>query len=341
MRTSLIPAAAAALGLAACARAGSTAGAATSAPAAAPAAAPTTGAELFGVGVFSTGQYELPPTFAPDGRTAYFTVSTPAYGRLHMIVETRLDGGRWSEPRIAPFSGRYGDADPMFSPDGSRLYFISRRPTTPGGTPRGDFDVWVVERRGDGWGEPRHIPEASSPGAEHYVSAAADGTLYIAAVRPDSRGQGDVYRIPFENGRYGPPENLGPAVNSPDHHDTTPVVAPDQSYLIYSSWGRPGGSGSGGDLYVSFRRPDGTWAPARSLGPLVNSPRTEYCPILSPDGRWLYFASERGFADRPLPSPLATAEWTRLLASPGNGLGDTYRVPLGAVLDAAREAGGR
>jgi hypothetical protein len=31
-------------------------------------------AELFGAGVFSTGDYELPPTFTKDGRTAYFTI---------------------------------------------------------------------------------------------------------------------------------------------------------------------------------------------------------------------------------------------------------------------------
>src|SRR5215207_4335912 len=158
----------------ACARAASTEGAA-------PAAETPGTATLFGEGVFSTGLYELPPTFSPDGRTAFFTVSTPAYGRLHVIMESRREGGRWGEPRIAPFSGQYGDADPMFSPDGRQLFFLSRRPTAPGAAPRNDFDVWVVERAGDGWGEPRHIPEASGPGAEHYVSPASDGTLYISA----------------------------------------------------------------------------------------------------------------------------------------------------------------
>jgi hypothetical protein len=302
----------------------------------APAAPPA--AELFGAGVFSTGRYELPPSFTPDGRTAYFTVSTPAYGRLHVILETELRDGRWTEPRVAPFSGRYGDADPILSPDGSRLFFLSRRPVEAGGEPRSDFDVFYVERRGSGWSEPRHVPGASGPGAEHYASVAADGTLYIAAIRPDSPRQGDLYRVPFVNGAYGEPENLGPAVNSADHHDTTPFVAPDQSWIIFSSWGRPDGAGRGGDLYVSFRQPDGTWGAARSLGPAVNSPQTEYCPVVSPDGEWLYFASERGFADRPLGRALGAAEWNALVDAPGNGLGDTYRVRLRPLLEAARGA---
>lgn len=306
-------------------------GCATTQPSQAP--APSGALELFGEGVFSTGAYDLPPTFTPDGRTAYFTVSTPAYGRLHIIMETRLEGGRWSEPRVASFSGRYGDADPLISPDGNRLFFLSRRPA-PGRAPeRQDFDIWYLEREGSGWSEPRHVPSASGPQDEHYASVAADGTLYIAAIRPDSRGRGDLYRVPFVNGSYGEPENLGPALSSPDHHDTTPYIAPDQSYIIYSSWGRPDGSGPTGDLYISFRR-NGEWTPARSLGPLVNSSRTEYCPVVSPDGRWLYFTSDRGFADSPLTRTLTTSEWSRMLTSPGNGLGDTYRIELRQVLAA-------
>lgn len=292
--------------------------------------------EPFGVGVFSTGAYELTPTFTPDGNTAYFTVSTPAYGRLHMIMETRLVDGRWTEPRIATFSGRWGDADPMISPDGQRLFFISRRPITSGGPARSDFDIFYVERDRDSWGPAHHVAAASSPGAEHYASVAADGTLYIAAVRPDSRDQGDIYRVPLVDGRYGEPENLGPTVSSPGHHDTTPYIAPDQSYLIFSSWNRPEAPRSGGDLYISFRGADGRWSEAKNLGPLANSRRTEYCPVVSPDGKWLYFASERGFADEPLADSLTTQEWTTLLNQPGNGLGDTYRVPLEAVLALGR-----
>ena len=294
------------------------------------------GAELFGAGVFSTGRYELPPTFTRDGRTAWFTVSTPAYGRYHAILETHWDGSRWSDPQLAPFSGQHADADPLLSPDGARLFFLSRLPA-PGRAPeRQDFDIWFVARTGAGWSEPQHVAAASGPEDEHYASVAADGTLYIAALRADSRGRGDIYRVPFVDGAYGTPENLGAAVNSPDHHDTTPWIAPDQSYLIFGSFGRPEGTGAPGDLYVSFRR-DGAWTPARNLGPLVNSRRTEYCPVVSPDGRFLYFASERGFADAPRPAQFTTAALDSALGAPGNGLGDTWRIELERVWEALGE----
>jgi hypothetical protein len=294
-------------------------------------------AQLFGRGIFSTGHYELPPTFTRDGTTAYFTMSTPSYGRTHVIMEARLVAGKWTAPRIASFSGRYADADPIFSPDGRRLYFISKRPSEEGAAPRRDFDVWVMDTKDDGsFLTPTHVAAASGPDAEHYVTAAQDGTLYIAAVRPDSRGRGDIYRVPREGNGYGQPENLGPEINSPEHHDTTPWIAPDQSYLIFSSFGRADGNGPGGDLYISFRRADGTWSSARSLGPAVNSASTEYCPVVSPDGRYLYFASERSFADAPSNRRLSTAQWFALLTAPGNGLGDTYRIALTQVVSPAR-----
>ena len=36
------------------------------------------------------------------------------------------------------------------------------------------------------------------------------------------------------------------------------IVKPDESYVVFAS-GRPGGFGQG-DLFVSFRQPDGAWA---------------------------------------------------------------------------------
>ena len=59
--------------------------------------------------------------------------------------------------------------------------------------------------------------------------------------------------------------------------------------------------------------------------------RTEFCPVLSPDGRYLYFTSDRSFADKPLEAALSTREWNARLDGPGNGRGDTWRVPMSAV----------
>jgi hypothetical protein len=44
---------------------------------------------------------------------------------------------------------------------------------------------------------------------------------------------------------------------------------------------------------VSFRGTDGAWAEPVKLGPEVNSPSIELCPMVTADGKFLFFLSQR------------------------------------------------
>jgi hypothetical protein len=59
-----------------------------------------------------------------------------------------------------------------------------------------------------------------------------------------------------------------------------PFVAADGSYLLFQR---------NNDLHVSFRGPDGRWLAPVPLPPTVNTPEGELCPVVSPDGRYLFF----------------------------------------------------
>jgi Tol biopolymer transport system component len=96
------------------------------------------------------------------------------------------------------------------------------------------------------------------------------------------------------DGRWAQPENLGAPVNTAGR-EYDPFVAPDESYLIFASE-RPGGLG-GADLYISVRRPDGSWGTPANLGPTVNSAASDYTPMLSPDGQYLFFTSGSAGSD--------------------------------------------
>jgi hypothetical protein len=86
---------------------------------------------------------------------------------------------------------------------------------------------------------------------------------------------------------WSPPVNLGPTVNTPDF-EVCPSITKSGLSLYFGS-NRPGGSG-GVDIYVSQRlsRND-PWGPAQNLGPTVNSPVTDNCPFVTPDGQTLIF----------------------------------------------------
>jgi Tol biopolymer transport system component len=256
-------------------------------------------------------------TFTPDGKTMYFM--NAAGNGLEVIVETHFLNGRWSSPEVAPFSGLYWVESPSISPDGLRFFFVKPGPKAA--------DIMVMEKTETGWSEPRSLgaPVNDPRFAQPYVSVAANGNLYFSSNR---EGGLKLFCSKWSNGEYGAPERLSDAVNG-DSANIAPAIAPDESYLVFAS-GRTGSIGHV-DLYVSLRK-DGAWTPARNLGPKINSSAYDDRPCISPDGKYLFFTSNRGFADRPLKRPLTYPELLALLHGPENGRTNLYQVDIEAVL---------
>lgn len=279
-------------------------------------------------GVFSTGAWDFFVALTPDQRTAYICRANGDFS-YYTILQTSLAGGRWTKPRVPSFSGRWSDADPHLSPDGSKLFFISNRPLT-GEAAREDHDIWVVERQAGGrWGAPRNLgaPVNRDGATEWSPSVARNGNLYFGTIRDGGKGGNDLYLARWVGDRYAEPENLGDSVNT-KAGEFEPWVAPDESYLIFSAQGRPDGPG-GFDLYVSERR-DGIWQRARPLD-VVNSPKGDFNHSVSPDGKYLFYSSTRGLFDSMPPAPLDYAEMQGRLTGVGNGLGDIYRISFSAL----------
>lgn len=306
--------------------------------------------ELFGEGVLSTSDDELGAAFTPDGRTVYFTLRSPTTTTAPLTticVSHLLDPGqgRWSEPEVAPFSGRFNDAGPALSPDGRQLFFASDRPA-PGkaaGTPgQPDVDLWVMDRTADGWSAPRNLgAPVNTPAVEHGPAVAADGTLYFASSRPGGKGSLDLYRSRLVAGRYTEPEPLA-EVNTAAY-EGQPALSPDGSLLVFAAAGRPDALVGGGfpyqkaDLYVSARTAKG-WSPPRHLPPPINSTASESSPSFSPDGKWLFFTSERSPFTVPMPRALSGSQMETQLHSVLSGSGNLYRIDAAVLRTLAAPA---
>jgi len=288
-------------------------------------------ARLFAPGVISTGDDDAHVTFALDGRSVYFLKNTPDF-RHWTIAVVPWTGSGWGEPRVAPFSGRWAEGDLSFAPDGKTAYFVSMRPIAPATEARGDTEIWRLHRTAAGWGEPEHVPELSSEGFEWYPNMTADGWLYFGSERPAGNlgpaGTSDLWRAHLASGRFAAPENLGPALNTAGE-DIEPWVSADGKMLLFSSNGRPDTRGSY-DIYVSHRCGE-TWSTPRPLGADVNSPAWDFGPRPSPDGRFLFFTSNRSVTDRPLASALRFKALLERIRGPQNGLRDVYRVETKAL----------
>jgi hypothetical protein len=288
---------------------------------------PLTEPTIFAQDSISTGDHETHAAFTPDGKTIYFLKNSPTFN-FWTIVVSHFKRGSWTTPEVAPFSGQYRDADPFITPDGSRFYFISDRPVA-GKTAR-DLDIYEMEKTMKGWSEPRNLgAPVNSSGSEWYPTLASDGTIYFGSDRPGGRGRTDIYRCRSVGGKYAEPENLGDSVNTPSD-EFEPFIAPDESYLVLMAGGRPDGLG-GLDIYVS-RQVDGAWTKAVNAGDKINSSGNEYAPKISPDGRYFFWSSTRGFGRMPLEKRLTYEELLDKLRSAGNGLGDIYQIDIGALL---------
>lgn len=243
----------------------------------------------FEVGTVSTEGDEYGPALSPDGRTLYL-VRRVERGKVEFIYSSQFARGKWSVPRVVGFSGQWFDKEPFVTTDGKHIYFSSNRPLVRG-SPIRDMDIWMVSKRMRGWSDPVRVDLVNSDSTDSYPSLSKDGTLYFASNRPGGKGDYDLYRSRMVNGRHTEPQNLGDALNT-EGNESDPYIAPDESYLIFSSI-RPGGYGEG-DLYISFSSASG-WSTPQILPTSVNSREYEYTPLVSPDGRYLFFS--RGWGE--------------------------------------------
>lgn len=279
---------------------------------------------IFAPGIVSTGLATRDIAMTPDGTELYFSVTL---GGRSMIMETRQHNGVWTEPAVAPFSGRFLDIEPTISPDGKRFFFLSTRPQAgqeekPGWVYQ---DIWVMDREGDAWGEPYNLgPPVNSDAPEYFPSVTTDGTMYFTREGKDRVSA--TWRSRLVDGAYTDPEMLGPEVNCGRDRFNV-FVAPDETFAIVPNVGREDSLG-GVDYYVVFRSDDDTWFEPVNMGPAINQPEgREWSASLSPDGEYLFFMSSRAYGETDIPlTSKSITDLVGLSTQPGWGSSDIWWV---------------
>jgi Tol biopolymer transport system component len=263
---------------------------------------------------------------------AYFTVQSMG-GEISVIMGIKKDNSQWGEPFIMPFSGKHIDLEPFLSPEGLKLFFVSKRPVHKDSIGEKDFDIWYVQRaeKGETWSDPLNLgTPINSMNNEYYPSIAQNRNIYFTSDRTGSKGKDDLFMSVWKGGTYSIPVSLSDAINS-DGYEFNGYIAPDESYLIFGGYNRPDGVGSG-DLYISYRRPDNSWKQAINLGPKINSDKIDYCPFVGADGSTLYFTSKRVLLDLPNDGFSSLSVLLAELNKYENGSSRIYQVSMDDVL---------
>ncbi|HEY4080168.1 MAG TPA: hypothetical protein VGM81_05685 [Burkholderiaceae bacterium] len=288
--------------------------------------------QIFSPGVISGPANDADPAFAADGRSLVFS-------RNGVLMASSRSGEPWSKPEIAPFSGVWMDAQPTMAPDGSFLVFVSNRPLTEGGKAHPGGQLWRVDRQGAGWGQPWLLPSTVNQSANIWgPSIAGDGSLYFMD-RVGGKGPFHIWRAQAKTGGWAAAQlvKLG---SDPAWQEVDPAVAPDESFLVFSA---KAPDDEHERLFIAFRS-GSTWGSPVDLGDSVNGRKggnDSNEGRLGPDGRTLYFSSDRTV---PIHYPHTVQQAAQDLArieAWDNGNQNVWSVSLEPWIAAARKSSGQ
>ena len=219
---------------------------------------------------------------SPKGDEIYwskFSKDTP-----EKIYFSQFRNGTWTNPSMMDFMKddstlTYGS--PTFSPDDEKLFFYSK--DRSGGL--GYIDAWYVERTNNGWSE--HITVGkpfNTEGDDRPPIITEKGHAYTMG-RNFEEDKVNFLRFKYTEGVFSHPTTVSIYKDNPSWWPL--YVSPDESYIIFPSAMKEGFGRL--DLYVCFKEENDTWGEPINLGPEVNTKLSERFPVVSPDGKYLFF----------------------------------------------------
>jgi Tol biopolymer transport system component len=198
------------------------------------------------------------PTWAPDGRHIVFTTSDRHTSSLWSVAIDGSELVRFPGPHLYVY-------DPVFSPDGERLYYSAVAET-------GHFGLWMVP-----------IADGRPGGDAERLVDLAFGTGRHLALSPDGRRlaysslqmTSNLHAVPAAGGEPR-------ALTVEAGRNARPIFSPDGSRIAFERW-RPG---SNADVWVMD-------ADGGNVRQLTSHPAVDTVANWMPDGQTLLFRSDR------------------------------------------------
>ena len=217
---------------------------------------PLTKAEKFSR-TLNTKYHEGPMTFTQDQQTIVFTRNNGSKGKtgkssdgvrkLKLYIANNRKG-KWANVQEVPFNSQeYSVGHPAFSPDDTKLYFVSDMPGGFGGT-----DLYVVEYNAGQWGTPVNMgKDINTEGNEMFPYVDGNGNLYFSSDGHEGLGGLDLFFVELKDGvALRGVENVGAPINS-EKDDFGLITDRSRTTGFFSSNRKKGVSD---DDIFSFRR---------------------------------------------------------------------------------------
>lgn len=234
-------------------------------------------AEKFAPNTVSREGWELDGVFAPGMKEFYYTIDPRQYkttkekNASSLIIGYRQTGDVWRKFVELP---RHGEV--VFSPDGQRMHLAKG----------------YRDRIDEAWSDFKSLGPVFD--RQEYgimrLSASSKGTYVFDDYTID-----ELRISKITNGKREKPIKLGAQFNT-GKWTAHPLIAPDESYIIWDSEREDGYGAS--DLYISFKQNDGSWGSAINMGSSINSEKSDFFASVTPDGKYILF--NRTISEEPL-----------------------------------------
>lgn len=170
---------------------------------------------------------------------------------------------------------------------------------------------------------------------QYFPAVTADGNTLMFTGRnlSDQNTDEDFYVTSRDDSDWDVAEMLPGRLNTP-RNEGAMCLSADGRVIFYTGCTDPYNprtdSRGSCDIYVSFKRPDGTWTEGRNLGDNINTAQWETQPTLSPDGKTLFFV--RGRNTMAKNTDIFYSVWD------GNSWSEAQRLPGDVNTDGKEEA---
>lgn len=263
-----------------------------------------------------------PNPIAQEGRLYHITIAPTAYQAksLHLILKTDAVPGynqidcigisalaQSYTPKITQadvafeeekenlgpaINSIHGEVHPIISPDGQTLFFTRKEHPSNYGVDRRD-DIWYSTKDDDGtWTTAKNIgPPLNNTGHNYLNAITTDGTrAFLGGAYGNVNAKDRLYVTEkTAEGWQKPAEVMIDNYYNLSNYNSFHISVDGKIILLSIQQEDCLGLK---DLYVSFRKSDGTYSAPKNLGSQLNTAGDEVTPFLAADGKTLYFSTD-------------------------------------------------
>ena len=186
---------------------------------------------------------------------------------------------------------KYHEAAVSFSSDQNEIFYTANNYEGDSDDGTRKLKIYSSKSEGEGkWGKRESLPFNSDEYSVAHPSLTDEGNrLFFASDMPGGFGGMDLYYSDLESGRWGPPTNLGPAINT-EGHEIFPYYGLNKR-LYFSSDGHIGLGGL--DVFYVVDKDEGEWSSPENIGYPINSTSDDFGVIFNEEGTCGFFSSDR------------------------------------------------